>query len=453
VADKSDAVSAPEPAEQPPEEMSLADALQFAVRIHRDGYFDNAEKIYRKVLEVVPEQPDALNFLAMIVLHRGRVDDAIALMRRSLAADPAHGDRYNNLGNMLLAAERIDEAAAAYEEAAARSPETAAAHNNLGILYRAQGRFDDAQRAYERAVELEPNNAEAWNNYGNLYATRGQPREALRHYGKAILLRPNDRTTRQSMALAYVAVDDLEAAAGIYREWLKEQPDDSAIKHLLAAVSGEGIPARASDDYIEKTFDNFAATFDAKLTRLEYRAPQLVAGAVQKAGMSADKRLTVLDVGCGTGLCGPLLAPYAARLDGVDLSAGMLDGARKRGVYDELVKAELTQFLESRRETYDVIVSADTLCYFGALDDALCAAAGALRPNGCLVFTVEEADPAAAPQGHRINPHGRYSHTREYLKRTLVHAGFAEPDLADDVLRQEACAPVKGFVVTARKAA
>jgi predicted TPR repeat methyltransferase len=433
-------------------EMSLGDALAFAVQRHRLGDMDNAELIYRKILEVLPEQPDALNFLGMITMHRGRIEEAVDLISRSIEIDSAHGERYNNLGNVLLAAERVPEATAAYEQAIAKSPASAAAYSNLGVIYRAQGRLDDAERAYCRALELDPTSVEAYNNSGNLFAARGCSKEAITHYAKALTLRPHDRNARQFTALAYAAIGDLDAAAGIYREWLAEEPDDPALKHLLAACSGVDVPPRAADDYIEKTFDKFSESFEAKLAHLQYRAPQLVAAAVENLAGTQEKRLAVLDAGCGTGLCGPLLAPYAASLVGVDLSSGMLDKARPRGVYDELVKAELTGFFQSCAGTYDLIVSADTLVYFGALEAVLAGAAQALRPAGTLIFTVEEAAESEAPEGHRINPHGRYSHTRSYVERTLSNAGFARVEVQNDVLRHEAGHPVKGLVVTAGKA-
>ncbi len=69
------------------------------------------------------------------------------------------------------------------------------------------------------------------------------------------------------------------------------------------------------------TFDSFAASFDSKLAKLLYRAPALVAEMLAEPDVEASKSLDVLDAGCGTGLCGPLIAPYARRLVGVDLSA------------------------------------------------------------------------------------------------------------------------------------
>ena len=110
----------------------------------------------------------------------------------------------------------------------------------------------------------------------------------------------------------------------------------------------------------------------------------------------ALESLDVLDAGCGTGLCGPLVAPYARRLVGVDLSEGMLARARARNVYDELVRRELTAYLHDCTGAFDVIVSADTLVYFGPLEEVLAAAGNALRAGGVLIFTVEELPAAGA---------------------------------------------------------
>ena len=99
---------------------------------------------------------------------------------------------------------------------------------------------------------------------------------------------------------------------------------------MLAACSGHDVPPRASDAFVEKTFDSFAASFDSKLAKLQYRAPALVAEMLADSDLEASKTLDVLDAGCGTGLCGPLIAPYARRLVGVDLSARMLAQAQAR---------------------------------------------------------------------------------------------------------------------------
>jgi len=132
----------------------------------------------------------------------------------------------------------------------------------------------------------------------------------------------------------------------------------------------------------------------------------------------------------------------------------MLSLAERRGVYDELAKAELVQFLRDRPDAFDVVVSADTLCYFGALEGVVEAARKALRAGGQIVFTVEaerEEDESAEP-GFRLQLNGRYVHARAYLRSVLACAGFDELRIDAEVLRSEAGQPVRGWLVAARRA-
>jgi len=130
----------------------------------------------------------------------------------------------------------------------------------------------------------------------------------------------------------------------------------------------------------------------------------------------------------------------------------MLGHARAKNVYDELVTGELTAYLEDRRDAFDLIVSADTLVYFGVLEDVAVAAAGALRSGGRLIFTVEEAAGDDAPSTYCIKPHGRFNHRAQYVERVLVDAGL-QVDIARAELRVESGLPVAGLVVTAMKPA
>ena len=160
---------------------------------------------------------------------------------------------------------------------------------------------------------------------------------------------------------------------------------------------------------------------------------------------------TVIDAGCGTGLCGPLLRSHCARLVGVDLSSQMVERARLRQCYDELAVAELSAFMRSRPSMFDAVISADTLVYFGALEEPLSAAREALRVNGLLVFTIE-ALPATASQSYRLEAHGRYAHGEQYIRDALAATGFSVTAFTPATLREESGEPVSGAVVTARRA-
>lgn len=441
-------------------EVDPAQALHLAIGLHREGRLDAAERIYRALAGSGGEgDANVLHFLGMLLHQRGRSDEALALMRRSIAADPTVADWHSNLGNVLLERARLDEAAVAYEEALRLAPERPAFHNNLGVLRREQGRFPEAQQAYRRAIELAPGHSDAYANCGNLLLAMGQPEQALAMFFEALVRAPHHAKTKRLLGMAYFNLGRLEEAVAVYRAWLAEEPGNAEAAHHLAACSGEQVPERAADGYVEQVFDGFAGSFDAKLAMLHYRAPSLVAGQLAACVGAPRAALDILDAGCGTGLCGPLLAPFARTLEGVDLSAGMLARAEPRQVYHRLVKAELTAFLQqSEAASRDVIVSADTLCYFGRLVPVFEAARVALRPGGWLIFTLEAVDPdlhgplpGDPSDGFILNPHGRYSHDGAAVRADLEAAGL-EPVAFDSVhLRNENARPVQGWLVAARR--
>jgi predicted TPR repeat methyltransferase len=176
----------------------------------------------------------------------------------------------------------------------------------------------------------------------------------------------------------------------------------------------------------------------------------MIAAATAAAFGAPQAALEILDAGCGTGWCGPLLRPYARRLTGVDLSPSMLDRARDRQVYDQLIEGELTAHLQETVECYDLVTAADTLVYFGDLQPVLAAAAGALRPRGFLIFTVERAsDEDSVGPGFSLQHHGRYCHTEGYVRSALQAAGLSVREMTFGILRREMDKPVQGILAAA----
>jgi predicted TPR repeat methyltransferase len=252
-----------------------------------------------------------------------------------------------------------------------------------------------------------------------------------------------------SLATLLHYLGNYSEAAEVYREWLVHDPGNPMAVHLLAAATGQAAPIRANDGYVQQLFDDFAASFDENLTALRYRAPELIAARLERE-VASDGSREILDAGCGTGWCGPLLRPLARRLVGVDLSRGMVDKARARAVYDELIVQELSQFMRGCANTFDVVASADTLVYFGALEEPLEAARGCLREGGILVFTVERLNSALYSDPYRLEPHGRYSHCEAYVRDTALRVGFATVTSESHVLRRERGQDVVGHLVFAK---
>jgi predicted TPR repeat methyltransferase len=438
-----------EPQSATEHDVTVGEAMQMALAFQQRGQLDDAEQVYKRMLEVAPDHPDIVHFYGVLLHQRGRSEEAIATIRRSLELEPDRAECYNNLGIILRAVDRYEEAAAAYATATELDPTHANAYNNLGVLLRFTGKPAEAEAAYRKAIELKPAYAEAYHNLGVLLTGQKRPREAILCYFKVLSLEPARTDDRRLLAIAYCEIGERDKAIEIFEKWIAEDPESPVARHMLAAVSGRDVPARASDDYVAQSFDAFAESFERKLEQLSYRAPSLVAAAIKDSGLEAAAALDVLDAGCGTGLCGSLVKPYARQLVGVDLSVGMLTKAEQKQVYDRLVNDELTHFLQVRHEEFDLILSADTLVYFGPLEGVAAAAAGALRPGGRFVFTLEELAPSAGAD-FRIETHGRYSHSQSYVERALRGSGLL-PEISRADLRTESALPVAGLVVRATK--
>ena len=436
-----------------PRELGLADAMAYARELQKEARLEAADELYRRILVAAPDYPDAWHFRGVVAFQLGRLSEAETLIRRAVELAPAYSDAHNNLGNVLQHQKRSDEAVKCYERAIALQPDLADAYNNLGNALQQQKRYDEAIVFYERAIALRPEMADAHLNLGKALEALDQMSQALTAYRQAVMLRPFHFDSYRRLGAALYGWDRIEEAADVYRKWLSLEPDNPLARHLLSACTGQAVATRASDDTVRNIFDGFADSFDQILEGLQYRAPALVAQAATEVIGPPQSRLDILDAGCGTGLCAEHFKPFARRLVGVDLSLEMLKRAGMRQLYDELIMGELTAFVGAVPSAWDLIVSADTLVYFGDLTGAMGAVWRGLRPRGHVVFTLERATEEDAPQGFKINPHGRYSHSEAYVRGILSAARLEPRQISHVHLRLELKKPVEGLLVVASRPA
>jgi predicted TPR repeat methyltransferase len=430
--------------------MSLAAALGIGQTLQRRGLLGEAETVYRQILSRKPGQPEAQHFLGVLLHQMGRREEGMELVLAALETNPNYVDALSNLGNMLRTQDDLEPAETAYRRAIELNPDFADAHVNLAALLFEREQFEEAVVESQRAMELAPQMPQAHVIAGKAFAKEGRHADAAEEYMKAMERNLFHAGIHENMAMSLLKLGRTAEAIDIYRRWIKLDPDNPRPQHHLAACTGVDVPPRASDDYVREVFNRFAATFDERLTALEYSAPRLVIESIEAELGMPQRRLDILDAGCGTGLCGERVRPFARHLTGVDLAPKMLEKARARGQYDELCESELCEYMSRSRGAFDVIISADTLIYFGDLSGVFAAAALALRSQGLFVFTLEKADPANAPEGFRIESHGRYAHTLSYLRGAIEQAGLAAGEINEVFLRMEGRTRVMGWLAVVR---
>lgn len=421
--------------------------LQQAFEYHRQGRLRDAERLYRKLLRRAPDEPRVLRLLGVLQHQAGDLAEAERLLRRAKELDDADPDTHHNLGHVLMERAEFADAVAAYKRAAELRPDLGHTYYNLGMAHMQLDEPMPAAEAFRKVIELEPEHPQAHYYLGETLRSQERYPDAIEAYRRSLELRPTFATGYESLTMLLHRLGQIDEATEVYEQWAANIPDDPIARHMLAACSGHDVPERAPDDYVRAMFNRTADIFDDNLRKLDYRGPELIAEAV--ALLPAARPRFVLDLGCGTGLCGVLVRPYASRLVGVDLAEEMLKRAETREVYDRLELAEIVEFMATASAQFDLVIAADTFIYFGDLGAAFAGVRKTLRPGGWFVFTVEQlCGPGGL--GYRLNPHGRYSHTADYVQTRLHAHGFEVEDVQECSLRTERRERVAGLVVIAQ---
>jgi predicted TPR repeat methyltransferase len=300
-------------------------------------------------------------------------------------------------------------------------------------------------------VTINPSYAEAWNNLVSVWDEGGKHEEAMECWGKAILLRPGYAEAHKNLG---VALEKKGARAAAIKEWeeaLRLRPGWEEPAYYLAAAKAIDAPTPTSPpaDYLAKLFDEYAEKFDEHLLgTLEYRVPDLLLEAVKRSGR--ERFDLVMDLGCGTGLCGQKFRALAGKLIGVDLAPRMIEKSRARGIYDELLVGGLAEGLRERWDI-DLVLGGDVMGYVGELSGVFQAAARTMRQAGYFAFSIEKPTEEEG-EGFVLRKTRRFAHSRGYVEQLARENGLEVVEMSEAVLRMDDKKPIEGMICVLRKA-
>lgn len=377
----------------------------------------------------------------------GWLGRAEAAFEAALARDPQLDDAGFSLGLLAFEARRYAEAAARWRPLVAKGYVAPGLWLGLGQCQFFVGEFAAAVQSLAAHLDSAPDDEEAWKRLrlvsfldGAIHGGPQRAREAFAGVGGA---EADVGAVARNAAPLLAAYGYADAALAVARE--NGADGDPVHGYHLATLAGEKV-ARAPAAYVAAYFDRFAESFDAQMFGvLQYRGPTQLLRLLDQTGATFAR---ALDLGCGTGAAGPLLRPRAQRLVGVDLSAKMLAKAEARAAYDELVEADMVEYVDRTRTAYDLIFAADSLIYLGDLGPLLKGAAAALRPGGLLAATLETTAKAAFEQ----LTSGRFAHSpKAFIAEAALH-GFSLRAIRRNFLRLEAHRRVYGALVVLERA-
>ncbi|MGE0098057.1 MAG: tetratricopeptide repeat protein [Hydrogenophaga sp.] len=372
----------------------------------------------------------------------GRLQDARASYQAALALAPGRPSVLANLGvtecRLGLWAASIDH----LEQATAADPEHRDAWVALGLSHEALGQWQPATQALQHGIRLGAATAQLWLSLALCQLHLERPDDALESLDEALAL---DATLADAWSQRGSLLRDAgrhAEAAMCFEQALTHGADESLHRFYLASVRGSAAPPQPPRSYVEALFNEYADDFQTHLLGpLRYQAHQTLLAPLREAGRRYP---LVLDLGCGTGLCGQLIREQADAVDGVDLAEAMVKQALATGAYRSVVHGDLLGFLRASTEHADLVIAADVFIYVGALEETFAAVRQRLQPDGCFAFSVELARNHTDLQ---LLPSLRYAHSPAYVERLALAHGFRTRKTWQAPLREDQRKPVMGLYV------
>ena len=420
------------------------------------GDMVEAERLYREALVHKPLSPGATRSLGMVLVNQNKFQDAESVWIKAVEIEPQSAENQQLLGSVYLVNRKLALAVTHLKRALEIQPDMPGVALKIAYIFYVNRNYAAAADYYMKAHAADPFHIEALT--GSVQALMDSRQEAkavaVGAEGVARLRTRSDispadyASIYMTMADAYKVLDDVPRALDCYRTVLADNPQNSVAGHLLAATEGRLTQDHAKG-FAKDIFDALAVSFDRRLVDLlKYRSPELLAQGLRETNPDTARFESVLDLGCGTGLMALALQDVfqTGRIVGVDLSPNMIRESEKRGVYGELVCADVADTMAARTDSFDLIVAADVFIYVGELSRVFTLAKPLLRPNGMFAFTTEiglGSEVELAPQGH-------YRHSKSYVARLAAENGFTMVRAVDAPIRKERNADVMGHYVFLR---
>jgi protein O-GlcNAc transferase len=253
--------------------MNIDKAIQSAFNYHKTGNLQQAELIYKKILQKKPKNIDALYSLGMIYYQLGNYDLAIGYIKKALYLKSDIPEAYMYLGDALKAKGRFDDAIACYQKAITLNPKLVGAYNNLGLSLQSKRQVDDAIACYQKAITLDTNCFIAYYNLGNAFHEKGQFDDAIASYQKAIELNPNFFMAYNNLGDALKTKGQFDHAIACYQKALQVNPNLARVHNNLGTIYKDKGKIDEAESWFRQAIKinpNFSVAYSNLLLTMQY---------------------------------------------------------------------------------------------------------------------------------------------------------------------------------------
>lgn len=387
--------------------------------------------------------------------REGAVKDAA----EAVIADPRDPEAKLFLGQALVEFGRGAEGLSCLANALQIAPKDSRYWEALAAALDTEGDPDAALSVLEDGIRIFPGHLSVRNRAVLLCIQRGNFAAAAQIAEQARAAGIVDASTLGMAGHVLVSLGEFERAAASFREALKLCPEDRNLSRLVATTENRTDTSNTPAIFLRAIFDGYAEQFEVHVLSLRYSVPVSIRKLLlaHPKIAAAESIGPALDLGCGTGLIALAVEDLGiGPFTGIDLAPKMLAQAKAKGLYTELIENDIISELSVSTRRWPLILAADVICYFGALDEILSQTLRSLADGGWFVFSAERPAFDLRVEGVedrawvRIR-HGRYAHTEHYIFESLSAAGFQILHMEQLPIRQEAGINVPGLLFAAQR--
>ncbi len=401
----------------------------------------------KELLEKDPQHLRPTLQIAKIYYNQGDFSASIPVFKKALELQADNAEIHHDLGLSLLANKDYAAAITEFKKCLVLDKQHSEAHYHLATAYLQEEELQKALNHYLQQLSISPH-LDAYYNIGVLLTTLNRNEEAIPYFEEVLRLDPDYQNAHLNLGVIHLKFGRQTAAINHYEQALKINPKDSEINYILAGLSqSEATPSTAPAQYLSHLFDQYALYYDKHLQEhLHYQVPEEIFNSLKNHTELLQAKWNILDLGCGTGLSGILLQPFAKQLVGVDISENMLDLASQKNIYTQLEQADISDFLDSAQD-FNYMIAADVFSYHGKLESLFAKAQAALASNGYFSFSVERG----FKYPYHLEQSLRYTHTKEYIQELIQKYHFNCISFDNLVLRRQQNDTVEGYLLLLQK--
>ncbi len=436
--------------------LSVPALLNLSTINYELGEYEASENYANSALKLDSHNVASWQNLANIAFCREDYEKALEYYQKMYDSNNNSYIAMINLANTYYCLNKYVLALEFAKKSLEKHPSSVVANMISGNALSAMGKYEKAIDRYLRVCELDEQNFEVYNSLSQTYRLLNDWENSVMFAWRYIksIENPSDNTHLNFGYLLYecYAEKSNTLAKKYANKWQSYYPQNKVVEHMVCALTNGTALSGSDDSFIRATFDTFAPDFDETLASLDYQVPSLIEKEAENYLKSSVFRgYHILDLGCGTGLCGEKMKKFASRkgLIGIDLSEKMLELAEQKKIYAQLICDDVCNYMENSSYFFHVITASDVLTYFGDLTKLMVRISKSLTPEGLFIFTISEN--TDNQNDYFMVPSGRFVHNPAYVERVLKSAGLRVLNVEHHILRNEAEVPVYGYIYTTQK--